>query len=297
MYQVSKLNIGDKVAIVSPAGKIDMEHINKAVKVLESYGLKAVLGKNITQEYYRFAGTDDQRTADFQEALDNPEIKAIWCSRGGYGTIRIINKLNFDLFLRHPKWIIGFSDITILHAYLNNILQIKSLHAIMPLNLGDNEKALDTLMQTLTATMPDYKIKPHALNRLGESKGQLWGGNLSILYSLRGTNLDFKPEGKILFVEDVGESLHHLDRMMHNLKMGGKLSALRGIIVGGMTKMDDETPFGKTAYEIIADVVKQYDYPVCFDFPAGHINNNYALVMGENISLKVGSKDVALRVV
>lgn len=296
MYQPEKLKSGDKVAIVSPAGKIDNAHITKAVNVLKSYELEPILGKNIVQEYHRFAGTDVQRLADFQQALDDPAIKAIWCSRGGYGTIRIINQLNFDLFLRHPKWIIGFSDITILHAYLNNILQIKSLHAIMPLNLDNDKKSLTTLIDTLTNKMPTYKIESHILNQQGVATGQLWGGNLSILYSLRGTNLDFEPEGKILFIEDVGENLHHLDRMMHNFKMGGKLSALRGIIVGGMTDITDkDTPFGKSAYEIVLEAVQPYNYPVCFNFPAGHIYNNYALVLGKNIELNVSENNVTLQ--
>ncbi len=294
MYEIVKLQKGDKVAIVSPAGKMEQDLITKAVTVLESYGFIPVLGKSVAAVYHRFAGTDMQRLADFQEALDNSEIKAIWCSRGGYGTVRIIENLNFDLFLRYPKWIIGFSDITILHAYVNNILQLKSLHAIMPINLGADKKSLITLKETLTDKMPDYKVGSHSLNRLGVCEGQLFGGNLSILYSLRGTHLDFYPEGKILLIEDVGENLHHLDRMMYNFKMGGKLSALRGLIVGGMSQMNDENTFGKSAYEIIADAVKDYNYPVCFNFPVGHIPSNYALVMGEQLMLKVSESEVLL---
>ncbi len=295
MYQVDHLQQGDKVAIVSPAGKIAKAPIEAAIEILENHGLQVVLGKHITNEHYRFAGTDAQRIADLQEALDHPEIKAIWCSRGGYGTVRIIEQLNFDLFRRYPKWLIGFSDITVLHAYINNILQIKSLHSIMPINLGEDKESLATLMSCLTQKIPDYTIPTHTLNKHGESAGQLWGGNLSILYSLRGTYLDFSPEGKILFIEDVGESLHHLDRMMHNLKMGNKLSALNGLIVGGMSQMNNDTPFGKSAYEIIFDAVKDYNYPVCFDFPAGHIQQNYALVLGQQVALKVAANKVILQ--
>jgi muramoyltetrapeptide carboxypeptidase len=298
MYQPAALLIGDKIGIVSPAGKIDPEKVGIAVGKIEDAGYKVVLGNHVFDEENQFAGSDMNRLCDLQLMLDDPEIKAIICARGGYGSVRILEHLDFDLFIRKPKWLVGYSDITVFHSYLNNILGVESLHATMPINFPtDNfdDKSTVTLFQSLTGDFENYEISSHQLNRNGITEGELTGGNLSILYSLRGTPLDFETEGKILFIEDVGEELYHLDRMMLNLKMGGKLSELQGLIVGGMSDMKTGNPdFGKTAYEIILESIDNYSYPVVFDFPAGHIKENWALPFGRFLKLDVSEKRVKL---
>lgn len=296
MYQPTALEKGDKIGIISPAGKIEPEKVGIAVTMLERLGLKVVLGKHVFDEYHQFAGRDLNRLKDFQQMLDDPEIKAILCARGGYGCVRILEHVDFDLFLRKPKWIIGYSDITVFHSYLNSILDVESLHSVMPINFIDDEtgKSVETLFSALMGEFEDYKIQPHELNRLGVAEGELIGGNLSILYSLRGTNMDFETHGKILFIEDVGEELYHLDRMMHNLRMGGKLSELQALVVGGFSGMKEGDPkFGTSTYEIINEAVESYTYPVVYDFPAGHINNNWTLPLGRYVKIAVDEKEVS----
>ena len=296
MYQPAALQRGDKIGIVSPAGKIEPEKVGLAVNQLEQLGLKVVLGKYVFDEYHQFAGRDLNRLKDFQQMLDDPEIKAILCARGGYGCVRILEHLDFDLFLRKPKWIVGYSDITVFHTYLNNILDVESLHSVMPINFTDDEsgKSVETMLRAIMGAVENYNIPPHELNRLGVAEGEMIGGNLSILYSLRGTLMDFETHGKILFIEDVGEELYHLDRMMHNLRIGGKLSELQAIVVGGFSKMKEGDPkFGKSAYEIINESVSNYSYPVVYNFPAGHINDNWALPMGRYLKLKVDVEGVS----
>lgn len=296
MYQPATLLKGDKIGIISPAGKINPEKVGVAVSKFEDAGYKVVLGNHVFDEENQFAGSDTNRLCDFQLMLDDPEIKAILCARGGYGSIRILEYLDFDLFLRNPKWIVGYSDITVFHCYLNNLLGVESLHASMPINFPsekDENYSISTLFQSLTGNSENYKILSHKLNRIGLTEGEIIGGNLSILYSLRGTAMDFETHGKILFIEDVGEELYHLDRMMQNLKMGGKLSELQGLVVGGMSNMKVGDPdFGKTAYEIILESIENYSYPVVFDFPAGHIKENWALPFGRFLRLDVSEKSV-----
>lgn len=296
MYQPAALNKGDKIGIVSPAGKMEAEKLGIAIRKLEDSGFKIVLGKHVFDVENQFAGSDINRLSDFQSMLDNPEIKAILCSRGGYGCVRILEHLNFDLFLRNPKWIVGYSDVTVFHTYLNNILGVESLHATMPINFPDESvfnESVFTLTEALSGRIENYQIPSHELNRMGQSEGELLGGNLSILYSLRGTTIDFDAHAKILFIEDIGEELYHLDRMMRNFKMGGKLSELSALIVGGMSDMKvGNTDFGKTAYEIINEAVQDYQFPVVYNFPAGHIKENWALPMGRFLKLKVGEQFV-----
>jgi len=223
--------------------------------------------------------------------LDNREIKAIFCLRGGYGTIRIIEDIDFTTFKRNPKWVIGFSDITILHNALHN-LNISSIHGQMPLNFSGRteNKGLDKLFEVLAGNPLIYSIDKHQLNKNGDSNGTIVGGNVAILASLIGTSYDIDTHGKILFIEDVGEYLYRFDRLMHHLKMSGKLSHLAGLVVGGLSDMKDNEPaFGQSAEQIIADIVKEYNYPVCFDFPAGHIKENYPLIFGRKVQLKVTS--------
>ena len=224
--------------------------------------------------------------------IDNPDIKAIICARGGYGTVRILDLIDFSDLKANPKWIAGYSDVTALHSTLHN-LNITSLHSTMPVNFSDNTKtSLESLKQTLFGNLISYNFPRHKLNRIGHTKGKVVGGNLSIIYSLLGSNTDINTDGKILFLEDLDEYLYHVDRMMMNLKRNGKLSKLAGLIVGGMSNMNDNTiPFGKSAIEIIAESVSEYDYPVAFNFPAGHIDNNNTIILGQNANLTIDRKN------
>ena len=284
------LKSGDTIGIVAPASVVNKNYIDKTVKSLTELGFKVELGRNIFKEFHQFAGTDEQRKFDFQSALDNNNIKAIFCARGGYGAVRIANQLDFSGFRKCPKWIVGFSDITVFHSILNCRLHIFTAHAPMPVN-SDSPFYMENLNQLsaiLGGSMPDINFNNHPLNRYGSSRGRLLGGNLSILYSLQSTPFEIETKNNILFIEDVGEQLYHLDRMMNNLLLSDKLSGLKGLIVGGMTSMEDKKrPFGKSAYEIIANIVRQFKFPVAFDFPAGHIDNNIPFVLGTEIELNV----------
>lgn len=296
MITPNNLKKGDKVAIIAPARKIQMSEIAAAIKVFERWGLEVVLGKNIFAQYRQFAGTDEQRAEDLQNMMDNSEIKAIVCARGGYGTVKTLKLLDFSKFLLSPKWIVGYSDITALHAHLNQNLDVKSIHGTMPFNFPKDfseNKAVKSLKKSLFGEQNVYDIENHEYNRTGKATGELIGGNLSVLFSVSGTKYDIDTGGKILVLEDLDEYLYHIDRMMMNMKYGGKLENLKGLIVGGMTDMNDnQIPFGKSAYEIIHDAVAEYNYPVCFNFPTGHIKNNYALILGEQVQLEVGKKRV-----
>ena len=292
MISPKHLTQGDKIAIVSTARKISKEEIAPAIKKFTDWGLNVVLGENIFNSYNQFAGTDDERLSDLQQMLDDDSIKAIMCSRGGYGTARIIDKFNFDRFKENPKWIVGYSDITVLHSKINK-LNIESIHATMPINFpqsNEDNESIICLKKALFGKQIKHKINSHKFNKTGSAKGTVIGGNLSILYSLRGTNLDLDTDNKILFIEDLDEYLYHIDRMMQNLKLGNKLKNLKGLIVGGMCDMNDNTiPFGKDAYEIINEAVAEYDYPVCYNFPAGHIKQNFALILGRKINLEINN--------
>ncbi len=285
------LKPGDKIAIVAPARKISREELQPAVDMLKSWGYEVVFGANLFKEANQFSGSDEERALDFQYALDAADIKAILCARGGYGALRIIDNLDFTTFVKHPKWIIGYSDVTVLHSHIHKNYAIETLHATMPINFpkdGAINDSLSSLRKAIYGEALNYEIKKHPFNRKGVAKGELCGGNLSILYALSASVSDINTDGKILFIEDLDEYLYHIDRMMLNLKRSGKLSNLAGLIVGGMSEMRDNTiPFGKTAEEIIAEAVAEYNYPVCFDFPAGHISNNNALIMGRNVYLNV----------
>ncbi len=286
------LKPGDKIAIVSPARSITFEEVHPAIRFFQRQGLEVVLGSYVFTRYNQFAGTDEQRRKDFQQMLDDDHIRAIVCARGGYGTVRIIDQLDFKNFCDHPKWIVGFSDVTVLHAHIHRQFGIETLHAAMPVNMQE-EKPDDTLMTLIEALFGNpmaYFCEKKPLSRPGVAEGVLVGGNLSILHNLAGTASDIDTAGKILFIEDLDEYLYHIDRMMMNLKRTGKLAKLHGLIVGGMTKMNDNAiPFGLTANEIIADSVREYKFPVCYDFPAGHIEPNVALVLGRKVTLKVGT--------
>lgn len=283
----TSLSSGDKVGIVATARKVSIEESNPAIYILDSWGFKPIIGKTIGKAENQFAGNDLDRIQDLQQMLDDPDIKAIICARGGYGTVRIIDQLDFNNFIKHPKWICGFSDVTVLHSHINMNFNTATIHSPMCFNFP-NAIELNTLKKALFGEELSYHIPPRSLNKKGNAEGELTGGNLSILYSLIGSQSDINTEGKILFIEDLDEYLYHIDRMMMNLKRSGKLHNLKGLIVGGMTDMkDNQVPFGKTAEEIILDAVKEYNYPVCFGFPAGHMENNSALIMGGMVSMEV----------
>lgn len=285
------LKPGDKVGIVSTARKVSMEELQAAIDCFKSWGLEVALGDNLFKQSNQFAGTDEERVADFQRMLDDESIKAIMCARGGYGTVRIIDKLDFSHFIESPKWICGFSDITVLHSHIHQNFGIETVHSVMPFSIGRigaDTEAVTSLKKVLFGEEITYQFPGHELNRVGDVSGILVGGNLSILYSLLGSASDLDTTDKILFIEDLDEYLYHVDRMMQNMKRNGKLSALKALVVGGMSDMrDNPIGFGKSAIEIVADTVKEYDYPVCFNAPAGHIDDNRSLIMGGEISLRV----------
>lgn len=291
------LKNGDTIGLVSTARKTAKEELEPALQCLSIQGYKIVLAPNLFEEYHQFAGTDEQRTSDFQWLIHNPEIKAILCVRGGYGTVRIIDNIDFSPLLTHPKWICGYSDVTVLHSHLNNF-GIQTLHCTMPVNFpsdGSLNDSVKSMLNFLEGKPQPYSIKNHALNRIGETNGELVGGNLSILYSLQGSESEINTDGKILFIEDLDEYLYHIDRMMMNLKRSGKLSKLAGLIVGGMSEMHDNTVlFGKTGEEIILEAVNEYNYPVSFGFQSGHIDPNMALLLGCNVSLSVTIEESTL---
>jgi len=290
-----KLNIGDKIGIISTARKITIEELRPATKTLESWGFKVVLGINLFQEDDQFSGTVEQRTADLQSMIDDNSIKAILCARGGYGTVQIIDAIDFTNLKKNAKWIVGFSDVTVLHSHLNN-LGISSLHASMPINFESNtKKSLFSLKNSLFGNLNSIECKAHSLNKFGKIVGDIVGGNLSILYSLLGSQSDIDTAGKILFIEDLDEYVYHLDRMMMNIKRNGMLVELKGLIVGEMSDMNDNSiPFGKTAEQIILEYTKDYDFPICFGFPAGHLPDNRCLRLGTNSVLEISKNGVSL---
>ena len=282
------LQKGDTIAIVATARKNIDDNLKPAIDLLLSWGLEVVIGKTIGLDENQLAGTDVQRAEDFQQQLDNPNIKAIWCVRGGYGTVRMIDLLDFTKFKQSPKWIVGFSDVTVIHSYLNR-LNIASIHGAMPVTVGKaSAESIESLRKSLFGESLQYEIPFDVSNRLGNAKGEIVGGNLSILYSLMGSNAQIDCKGKILFIEDLDEYLYHIDRMMMSLKRCGCFDGLNGLIVGSMTKMkDNDIPWGKNANQIIADVTKGYSFPILYNFPVGHFHDNRAIVVGKQVSLEI----------
>ena len=291
MKQISYLHPGSKIGIVAPARRVTFEEMQYAIDWLKEHGFEPVYDNRLFVEHHIFAGDDDFRAAVFQEYLDNEQIEAIWFARGGYGSIRIIDKLDFTQFLRHPKWLRGFSDTTVLHGKLN-CLGIPSLHSPMPFYFANKTpEAKQSLFDALTGKPLQYEIPSNPLNRLGKMEGEIVGGNLSVLISMMGSDTFPETDGKILFIEEVDEYIYHVDRMMRALKRAGKLAHLKGLIVGGLTQIHDNThPFGQTAEEVIAEAVSEYDYPVCFGFPAGHFDDNRTLFFGLKSRVEVTSE-------
>jgi len=290
------LKKGDSIYILSTARKITIEEIAPAITTFEQWGLHVIVGDTIGKQDNQYAGTDSERLLDFQKAADDPGVKAIICARGGYGTVRMMDAINYDEFMKHPKWIVGFSDVTYLHTHISNNIGIQSVHSLMPVQFPKGTpEAIETLRRELFGEKNDYLIAPHTLNKKGAGEGVLIGGNLSILYSITGTRSGMNTYGKILFLEDIDEYRYHIDRMMMNLKRSGKLQDLAGVIVGSFSEIkDNPVPFGKDAYEIVAEHVAEYNYPVCFGFPAGHLADNRALVIGKTYKLNVGENEVKI---
>jgi len=289
---------GDTVGLLALACKVDFEMLKPAIHLMENvWGLKVVLGGSLTSEYHQFAGTDAVRAKDFQMMLDNPEIKAIFSARGGYGSARLLDSMDFTTFQKHPKWVIGFSDITAVHCHIHT-LNIESLHATMPkLFLQEGgEISLESLRKVLFGEEINYKIEPHPMNRFGKANGQLIGGNLAMLINVIGSKSDINYDGKILFLEDVNEYFYSIDRMMIQLKRSEKLKNLAGLIVGSFSDCkDNDVPFGMTANEIIQEALATYDFPVCYGFPVGHGADNWAMPCGREMRLLVEEYDVSLK--
>jgi muramoyltetrapeptide carboxypeptidase len=285
------LQPGDTVGIVCTARKFSSEEAIPAIALLESWGLRVRLGKTIGLNAHQLGGTDTERAADLQQMINDPNIKAIWCARGGYGTVRIIDNIQFKPLLENPKWIIGFSDVTVLHSHLNS-LNVASMHAIMPFSVPKaSEQAKQSLYNALFGKTILYDTSYQPENILGKATGTLVGGNLSILYALLGSPSAIDCTDKILFIEDLDEYLYHIDRMLMNLKRNGYFSKLKGLIIGGMTDMhDNEIPFGMNVEQIILDHTRNFGFPVAFGFLAGHISDNRALILGKEVTLEVNTQ-------
>ncbi len=288
MKQIEFLKPGSKIAIAAPARMVTPDEMQFAINWLKEKGFVPVYDERLFAQHYIFAGDDNFRAAVFQHYLDDEDIEAIWIARGGYGSIRVIDKLDFTQFLQHPKWIIGFSDGTVFHGKLNR-LGVPSLHAAMPFYFENKTpEAKHALFDALLGKPLQYEFPSHPLNKNGVMEGEIVGGNLSVLYGMMGSNSFPELDGKILFIEEVDEYIYHIDRMMHALKRAGKLENLKGLIVGGLTQIKDNSrPFGMTAEQVIAETVAEYNYPLCFGFPAGHFDDNRPLFFGLKSRIEV----------
>lgn len=286
------LKKGDTIGITCPAGYMAAEKAQICITVLQQWGYRVMVGKTLGSDSVNyFSATDENRRDELQAMLDDKSINAILCGRGGYGVGRIIEQLDFTKFKKNPKWLIGFSDITVLHSHIYSNLKIASLHAPMAAAFNDGEyknEFIRSLQKAVTGKKAKYNCMAHPFNRPGTISGELVGGNLSLLAHLTGTSSDINTKNKILFIEDIGEYIYNIDRMLYQLKRSGKLTQLGGLIIGGFTDMKDtERPFGKTVYEAIHEIISDYNYPACFGFPVSHSKENYALKVGGQYQLKI----------
>jgi muramoyltetrapeptide carboxypeptidase len=293
------LKKGDTIGIVCPSGFMPYENAQTCIAILQQWGYKVVVGKTLGNQFHYFSGTDDERLHDLQNMLDDENIHAVLCSRGGYGLSRIIDKIDWRKFKKNPKWIIGFSDITVVHAHINRNLNIASLHAPMASAFNDGEfknEFIQSLHKAIKGVTSNYNCIVNTFNKTGKCEGELIGGNLCLIAHLIGSKSSYQTKNKILFIEDVGEYLYNIDRMFIQLKRAGMLQNLAGLIIGGFTELKDtERPFGKNIYEIIHEHIEEYNYPVCFDFPVSHEKENYALKIGVQHALTVSNKKVQLK--
>ena len=292
------LKKGDTIGIVCPAGYMPAAKAQTCIATLQQWGFKVKVGKTLGNRFNYFSGTDEERLDDLQQMLDDKNVQAILCGRGGYGLSRIIDKINFAAFKKNPKWIIGYSDITVLHAHLYTKLKTASLHSPMAAAFNDGgakTEFVQSLKKAVTGKKTSYTCAPHHLNRKGIAEGELIGGNLALVCHLIGSADEFDTRNKILFLEDVGEYIYNIDRMFMQLKRTGKLDKLAGLIIGGFTDLKDTTiPFGQNVYDLIFDKVAEYNYPVCFDFPVSHSEKNYALKVGVMHALNAGKANTKL---
>ena len=293
------LKKGDTIGIVCPAGYMPFGNVKTCIEVLQQWGYKVIIGKTVGHQSNYFSGTDEERLDDLQNMLDDKNVKAVLCARGGYGMSRIIDYIDFKKFKKDPKWLIGFSDITVLHSYVNQQLKIATLHAPMAGAFNENgykNEYVLSLQKALKGNVSDYSCAIHPFNKIGEVTGELVGGNLSLIIHLMGSQFSYNTDHKILFLEDVGEYIYSIDRMLIQLKRAGLLENLAGLIIGGFTEMKDTTiPFGQDVYDVINFHLDDYRYPVCFDFPVSHATRNYALKVGVMHTLKVANQKVSLK--
>lgn len=295
--QPEYLKPGDEVGIVSPSFCIDENLLIEAVALIEKWGLRVRVGKNALKQNGPFAGSDLERLSDLQEMIEDHDIKAVISSRGGYGISKIISRIDFTALSKNPKWFAGFSDITVLHMWLNEVCGIMSIHGEMPLNFSNPEKTSEAIISLRQALFGDLKKTEWegAFFRIGDVKGEVTGGNLSLIYSLNGTIAEPVTEGKILFIEEVGEYYYHIDRMFTSLKLAGKLEGLSALVIGGMNKIEEaKIPWGRGIEETIYDIVSEYSYPVYFNFPAGHLSDNRAFYIGRQARIDVKDKKAVL---
>lgn len=295
VIQPPYLKAGDTVAIVAPSGilKNRTAEIEKSKALLKSWGLNVVVGKHVFKQNNHFAGTDEQRCEDFQNALDNPKISAIWCARGGYGAVRILDKLDYTQFKQNPKWLIGYSDITALHSQMHN-LGYESIHAMMCTSLQNDpatiKETVKTFKDAIFGNTLSYSLKNSQYNKMGVAKGKLVGGNLTLLLTVLGSNTSINTDGKILFIEEIGEYKYHIDRILQSLKRAGYFTNCKGVIVGDMTKIkSNTTPWGTSVEQLIIDALSEYDFPIAFNMPAGHEKDNRALILGRTVQLSVNN--------
>ncbi len=300
MLQPKALQKGDEITIVSTARKITKEELAAAIAIFENWRLEVKLGKNLFAKHHQFAGTQEQRREDLQAALDNPEIKAIFFARGGYGTVQLIDSIDFSTFQNYPKWLVGYSDVTVLHNHINQNFGVETVHGNMPISfpkVGDDEST-KTIQEALFGNPynVDFQLEEGSLHVTNEEHcAPIVGGNLSIIYSLTGTTSQLETKGKFLFIEDLDEYLYHIDRMMINLKRAGLFDGCVGVLVGGMSDMNDNTiPFGSNAKEVIANNLKEFKIPVIFGVPSGHIKKNLALIMNREAQLKINEGNATL---
>ncbi|MGL5683173.1 MAG: S66 peptidase family protein [Marinifilaceae bacterium] len=296
MYRPPHLKPGDKVALISPAGAMDSSYMPYALTVLQEWGLEPVIGRYALEQYGYFAGTDEQRLADLQWALDTEDIRAIFCTRGGYGTLRIVEQIDYSRFQGTPKWIVGFSDITVLHTKIN-ALGFETIHGAMPKTFSTTSvTALERMREFLFGHVSTYKLPSHPLNIVGDVEAELNGGNLTMLHALAPTRIRYRYPAPILFMEEINEQLYAVDRMLQSLKLSRALTHVQAFLFGSFSNID-ESGYGKSCAEVLHEFAQPFNVPACFNFPAGHTEENFPLILGSTIRLAVDSQGTEIEFV